>query len=87
MMETGSLFRVTNEEYTYEVIRNVICIEEYGEAKVYGIRIYNEDKSEYADVEDISDDFEEIKRLCAILCEENACPVHLMDIAEDFINS
>ncbi len=85
-MSSTGLFIYKNNEYNYEIIKSTVFIEEYGNASVYGIRAYNDDGSEYNIVEDISDDFDSVERLCRLMCSENVCPIHLVNIAEDFIN-
>ncbi len=85
-MLSAGVFTYRNNEYNYKLIKSSVFIEEYGYTAVYGIRIYNEDGSEFSSVEDISDDFESVDRLCRLMCNENICPVHLIDIVEDFIS-
>ncbi len=85
-MSSTGLFTYKNNDYNYEVTKSIIFIEEYGNATVYGISVYNADGSEFNSIEDISDDLDSVDRLCRLMCSENACPVHLIDIAEDFIN-
>ncbi len=83
MMSAG-LFIYKNSQYNYEITCRSIFIEEYGNAIVYGIKIYNDDNSEYSCVNDISEDLGSVDRLCRLMCDECVYPVHLADIAEDF---
>lgn len=86
-MSSTGLIMYKNKEYYYEIIKSEIFLEDYGNVTVYGIKSYNEDGSEFNIIEDISVDFESVKKLCKLICDENVSPIHLIDIAEDFIIS
>lgn len=85
-MALTDLCTYKNCDYNYEMTECLAYIEDYGNVMVYGIKIYNDDRSEFNSIEDISDDFEFVDGLCRLMCSENVSPVQLIDIAEDFIS-
>lgn len=81
---------VKDSAYICEITESKVFIEEVGYTTVYGINMYNRSKEvallddEHCLIEDISDDFEKVSRLCRLLIELDVSPLHLKEIAEDF---
>lgn len=86
------VYRVVSEnqtEYIYEVTEKQCFLEEKGMRKLYGIRIYHKEKlkfKEESEVDEISDDFEEVRKLCSVLQENDVYPIHLAEIIEDYLS-
>lgn len=78
--------------YTYEIIESQNFIEDIGLVTVYGIQIYNSDAvlaqnyGEHSHIDDISPVYDDVKRLKDLMEELELYPVHLRDVAEDFLS-
>ena len=83
-----------NKENSYlcEIIQSEITIEEIGSVTVYGLKLYHRDPDtakldgESCTVEDICDDIEPVRHLQKLITELDVSPLHLKDIAEDFVS-
>ncbi len=80
------------ERYICRLTQSYIYIEDYGKVKVYGISLCNSNAQkamldgEHCEIQDISCDKESVLRLVHLINECNVYPVHLKEIAEDFIS-
>lgn len=77
--------------YLYEITKSKILIDEQGIITVYGIRICNtnpklaEKDGEHCLIDDISPNYNQVRRLKELIEEMELFPVHLHDVVEDFL--
>ena len=71
--------------YVYSMTEKEVFIEDNGIVKVYGIEISGD--NEKGLVEDISCERKKVEELFDLSVKEGLCPVHLNDVAEDFMVS
>lgn len=84
-MNKGKIIRSkANGEYIYELTQGTAMNEEGEVTDIYGIGIVG--NGEHAYLYDIAPDYDRVKFLFELIAEEMAYPVHLKDIAEDFVN-
>ncbi len=74
------------KEYVYRMVKTKIDSEEYGLTDVYGIQISAFDGSRTETVPDISVDTESIRDLCKTCADLELDPIHLRDIAQDYLD-
>ncbi len=84
-MARKTLIKTHIGQFTYSFTTSEINHEENGTVTVYGIDIQGTDSSAY--IEDISNSKKDVLRLYNLICEGELYPVHLYDVAEDFLSS
>ena len=68
----------------YTLSASTAIMEEAGVVEVYGIRIMG--KYRTAEVNDISADYNYVRRLFDLIVEEELYPEHLLDVVEDYLS-
>lgn len=78
--------------YCCDIVCSEIYIEDHGNTAVYGLSLYNADpvialqKGESCTVLNISDDIKKVLRLKEMAEKYQLFPVHLKDLADDFLS-
>ena len=74
------------KEYIYRMVKTKFDSEEFGLTDVFGIQISAFDGSRTETVPDISVDDEAIRDLCKTCADLELDPIHLQDIARDYLD-
>lgn len=71
--------------YDYTVISGIKCIEDGGEARVFGLRVRDHEHGLTTELPDICTDGEKLCSLAADLQTGQLPLIHLLDVLEDFL--
>ena len=80
------------DTYICEITTSTAVLETGIIKVVYGLRMFNSDprlshiKGEYARIDSISPDLEDVRRLKSAIEELSVYPVHLRDVVEDYFS-
>lgn len=69
--------------YLYHLTASIIRSEDFDTTIVCGIKICGEGRC--VSVNDISDDYEAVRKLFLLIVEEELVPEHLIDVVEDWL--
>ena len=80
------MIRITcsNGNHTYLLSSSTVRSEDNGAVTVYGIEVIGSEGR--AAVEDISDNFDTVRKLFDMIVEEELYPIHLADVVEDCLS-